>query len=123
MPAVDIGFTRPTGFCASIYFDVDELPFGEDGLLSKAVDPKLAWTRQHPERFPVEVNRAPVRELLRVPGIGPTSARAITEARRQGTLRTLGDLRRLGARADQAAPYVLLAGRRPPWQLPLIEEA
>jgi predicted DNA-binding helix-hairpin-helix protein len=73
----------------------------------------------HPERFPVEVNRAPLGELLRVPGIGPFSARAIVQARRQGSLRELGDLRKLGARADRAAPYVTLGGRRPPYQMPL----
>ncbi|HEX9116794.1 MAG TPA: radical SAM protein [Anaerolineae bacterium] len=110
------------------HFGVEELPFDGDGRLSVQTDPKAAWARQHPERFPVEVNRAPVEELLRVPGIGPVSAQAIVRARRQASLRTLGDLRRLGARADQAAPYVLLAGRRPislaaerrgAWQLPL----
>jgi predicted DNA-binding helix-hairpin-helix protein len=100
-------------------FAVDELPFEDDGLLSARVDPKTAWARAHPERFPIEINQAPTNDLLRVPGIGPISARAIIQARRQGQLRSLGDLRRLGARADQAAPYVLLAGQRPPWQLPL----
>jgi predicted DNA-binding helix-hairpin-helix protein len=100
-------------------FDADELPFDAAGLLRSDIDPKAAWARVHPERFPVEVNRAPVSELLRVPGIGPHSARAIATARRQGALREIGDLRKLGARADQAAPYVLLAGKRPPYQPPL----
>jgi hypothetical protein len=31
----------------------------------------------------------------------------------------VGDLRRLGVKADRAASYVLLAGKRPPYQLPL----
>lgn len=100
-------------------FSADELPFDAAGLLRADVDPKTAWARVHPERFPVEVNRAPVSELLRVPGIGPHSARAIAAARRQGALREIGDLRKLGARADQAAPYVLLSGKRPPYQPPL----
>ena len=97
-------------------FSADELPFGGDGLLSPDLDPKAAWAGMHPERFPVEVNTAPVAELLRIPGIGPTSARAIVQGRRQGKLREIGDLRKLGARADRAAPYVLLAGQRPPHQ-------
>ena len=83
------------------------------------MDPKTAWAQKHPERFPIEVNRAPVEELLRIPGIGPVSAHAIARARGQGALRSLGDLRRLGARAEQAAPYVLLAGWRPAQQLRL----
>ncbi|MGQ9490846.1 MAG: radical SAM protein [Anaerolineae bacterium] len=97
-------------------FDAEELPFGPDGLLPSGLDPKATWASLHPERFPVEVNRAPIGELLRVPGIGPRSARAIVAARRRGTLRDLGDLRKLGARADRAAPYITLAGRRPPYQ-------
>ncbi len=100
-------------------FSAEELPFDGGGQLSTDVDPKAAWARAHPERFPVEVNAAPTAELLRVPGIGPASAQAIVQARRQGALREIGDLRKLGARADHAAPYVLLAGRRPPYQPPL----
>lgn len=100
-------------------FSVEELAFDASGQLSPDLDPKLAWARAHPERFPVEVNRASLAELLRVPGIGPISARAIVAARRHGTLRELGDLKRLGARVERAAPYILLAGRRPPHQLPL----
>jgi len=100
-------------------FNAAELPFDADGLLPQDLDPKATWARLHPERFPVEVNRAPVQDLLRVPGIGPASAQAIAAARRQGNLRELGDLRKLGARADRAAPYVTLAGKRPPYQPPL----
>lgn len=100
-------------------FAAEELTYDAAGHLAIDSDPKSAWARAHPERFPVEVNQAPLDDLLRVPGIGPVSAHAIVEARRNGKLRELGDLRRLGARADQAAPYVVLAGRRPPWQMPL----
>lgn len=100
-------------------FTVEELPFGPDGLLPQDLDPKATWAILHPERFPVEVNRAPVGDLLRVPGIGPASARAIVAARRRGDLRELGDLRKLGVRANSAAPYVTLAGKRPPYQPPL----
>ena len=41
------------------------------GNLPLSVDPKAAWALAHPERFPVEVTRAPYEELVRVPGIGP----------------------------------------------------
>jgi predicted DNA-binding helix-hairpin-helix protein len=100
-------------------FCVEELPFDADGRLSQAIDPKAAWAQAHPERFPIEVNAAPLPELLRIPGIGPASAKAIVQARRQAKLHELGDLRKLGARADRAAPFVTLAGHRPPHQPPL----
>jgi predicted DNA-binding helix-hairpin-helix protein len=101
-------------------FSVEDLPFDASGQLDQAIDPKTAWAKAHPEHYPVEVNRAPLPDLLRVPGIGPASARAILAARRQGALQELGDLRRLGARVTRASPYVLLAGKRPPCQLPLL---
>jgi predicted DNA-binding helix-hairpin-helix protein len=100
-------------------FSADELPFDAQGRLSETVDPKSAWARAHPEIFPLEVNRASPVELMRVPGIGPVSAQAIVRARRSGAIRGLNDLRRLGARADQAAPYILLSGQHPPVQLAL----
>jgi predicted DNA-binding helix-hairpin-helix protein len=100
-------------------FAAGELPFDAQGQLRTDVDPKAAWARAHPERFPIEVNAAPLNLLVRIPGIGPQSALAILEARQIAPLREIGDLKRLGARGDQAAPYVLLGGRRPPYQPPL----
>ena len=100
-------------------FALNELIFGRDGRLSMDVDPKMAWARTHPERFPVEINRASRRQLLRVPGIGPRSAERILRMRRQGRLRRIADLRASGAVASRATPFVLLDGRRPPRQLAL----
>jgi predicted DNA-binding helix-hairpin-helix protein len=100
-------------------FSASELPFDPQGQLSQEIDPKAAWAEAHPERFPIEVNAAPLPELMRIPGIGPASARAILQARQQAALREIGDLRKLGARADRAAPFVTLAGKRPPYQPPL----
>jgi predicted DNA-binding helix-hairpin-helix protein len=100
-------------------FSVDELPFDRTGNLPLDVNPKLAWARRHLLEAPVEVNTATRGELLRVPGIGPTGAERILRARTQGRLRELGDLRKLGVRAEAAAPFILLAGRRPARQLAL----
>jgi predicted DNA-binding helix-hairpin-helix protein len=79
----------------------------------------MMWARAHPECFPVEVNRASQNDLLRVPGIGPRSATRIVRARRECKFATLSDLRRTGAVSQRAAPFVLLAGKRPPYQLDL----
>jgi len=100
-------------------FSVHDLTFNPDGNLSKDLDPKTAWAQQHPEFFPIEINRASREELLRVPGIGPRSAQRIVQLRRQGMFRGLQDLRAIGAVADRAAPFVLLDGHRTPQQLSL----
>jgi predicted DNA-binding helix-hairpin-helix protein len=101
-------------------FRADQLVFDASGNLLQTADPKLAWAQANPEHFPVEVNDAPKERLLTVPGIGPVCARRITRARAEGRLRVLGDLRRLGAVASRAAPFVLLDGKRPPQQLKLL---
>jgi len=100
-------------------YDPSELVYDAQGMLQREEDPKVAWARAHPERFPVEVNRAERQELLRVPGIGPTSAERLLEWRRAGTLTALSQVRKAGAAATRAAPYLLLNGRRPEHQLAL----
>ncbi len=102
---------------------LEDLSFEGQGNLRLDVDPKRAWADEHLLHTPIEVMTADLRELLRVPGIGPKGARAILRARHQGRLRDLADLRQIGIRGvGRAAPYVLLDGRRPPQQLVLFDE-
>jgi putative DNA modification/repair radical SAM protein len=102
-------------------FSFDDLVFDAAGNLPRKADPKWMYAQAHPELFPVEVNRASREQLLRVPGLGPKSVGRILEWRRQGTLNDLAYLSKAGAMTGRAAPYVLLSGRRPPYQLPLWE--
>jgi predicted DNA-binding helix-hairpin-helix protein len=104
-------------------FSVQDLTFNHEGNLRADLDPKMAWAQRHPEMFPIEINHATREELLRVPGIGPRSARRIVHLRRQGKFRDLRDLRAVGAVADRAAPFVLLDGHRTPQQLSLFARA
>lgn len=97
-------------------FQFEELPFEPNGNLPLQVDPKIAWARDSLSQSPIEVNRAELPELLRIPGVGPRGARSILAARRQNRLRRLEDLRALGVLAERAAPYILLNGKRPPRQ-------
>ena len=88
------------------------------GNLPLSNDPKMAWAKQH-LHCPVEVNRASRAELLRVPGIGPKSAEAIITARRQEQISDLQQLKQIGVWTARAAPYILLNGRQPGYQLRL----
>jgi predicted DNA-binding helix-hairpin-helix protein len=97
------------------YADAElDAAFDTAGSLPLALDPKLAVTIALPEERPVEVNTATFEDLLRVPGIGPVSARRIVDMRHLGALRDLRDLRVLGVVASRAAPFVLLNGKKPP---------
>ena len=105
-------------------FVFEELPFNQQGNLSLGIDPKHAWALEHLSQEPVEVNRADKELLLRVPGIGPKGAGSILHARRSGIIRELGDLQDIGVNPHKPAPFVLLNGKRPTYQLrlPLTEK-
>jgi predicted DNA-binding helix-hairpin-helix protein len=93
-------------------FALDELAFGHDGNLELDRDPKSAWARAHPSFFPLEVTDAPYEVLVRVPGLGPATARALIAARRTTALRGREDLRAAGVDVARAAYYLTLRGRR-----------
>lgn len=98
-------------------FDLEEMPFAQDGNLPLPTDPKLAWAQQNLKEKPLEINKAERRELLRIPGIGPKHADAILQARRASKFRDLTALRKLGIVVARAAPFLLFDGRRPETQL------
>lgn len=98
-------------------FDVEELPFSANGNLPRDADPKLAWARLNLSQAPIEINTADRERLMRIPGVGTKSAARILKARRRGTLRGLGDLRKLGIATQRAMPFILMDGKQPPRQL------
>ena len=77
------------------------------------LDPKCSWAVTHLEQFPVEVMRADYETLLRVPGVGPTSAKRIVSARRTAHLR-FEDLKKLGVVLKRAQFFLLCDGRAAP---------
>ncbi|MDQ3996103.1 MAG: helix-hairpin-helix domain-containing protein [Gemmatimonadota bacterium] len=93
-------------------FAPQELTYDDDGNLPLSRDPKVAWALAHPERFPVEIRTASPLELLRVPGVGPATARRIVAERGAMRLRDLADVRRLGVITGRAAGFLTLGGRR-----------
>lgn len=101
-------------------WEVEDLPFGADGNLPPDLDPKKAWADQHLIENPIEIMTADRLQLMRIPGIGAIGADSIVAARGKGTLNALSDLRRLGIKApENAAPYLLLNGKRPLQQMSL----
>jgi predicted DNA-binding helix-hairpin-helix protein len=92
-------------------FSASELVFNGQGGLPPGLDPKMAWALSHPEFFPLEIRTAPIEMLLRVPGIGPVSARRLAELRRSTVIGDARELTRLGVLIKRAAPFLLLRGR------------
>ena len=92
-------------------FRFADLFFDPAGNLPETDDPKTIWARNHPGFFPLEINQAGRAELLRVPGIGPASARKIITERARGRFHSLEELRGVGVWTRRAAPYLLINGR------------
>jgi predicted DNA-binding helix-hairpin-helix protein len=104
-------------------FAMEELPFAQTGNLPLNKDPKTAWAEQTLLHKPVEVNTANREQLMLVPGIGPKGADSILRARRQHRISSLDDLTKLGIIAKRSAPFVLLGGRQPSYQMRLLDQA
>lgn len=96
---------------SSYGFAPGELPFTEAGNLPAGIDPKVAIALQQPHLYPVEINRAEYEELLRVPGIGPLSARRIVAIRSQFPFKTLETLKRTGAAIHRAQHFITINGK------------
>ena len=93
-------------------FDAGEIAGLDAPNLDLELDPKTAWALRNRERFPVDLNRAPREELLRVPGIGVRNVKRIVEMRPWHRVR-LDDLARLGVSVRRVAPFVVAEGHRP----------
>ncbi len=91
-------------------FRAEELLDERNPDFNPLVDPKCSWALAHLDFFPVEVNSADLETLLRVPGIGPTSARRILVARRVGSLGH-DDLKKLGVVMKRAQYFITCRGK------------
>lgn len=91
-------------------FTAGEILDGRNLNLDLAVDPKAAWALRNMDRFPVEVNRAPFEELLRVPGIGVRGVQKIVTVRK---VKKIGfdDLKKLKVVVKRAQYFITVGGR------------
>jgi putative DNA modification/repair radical SAM protein len=92
-------------------FQLEEIIFDQQGNLPLRFDPKMSWALKHWEKFPIEINTASRRELLRVPGIGPKSATAIIKQRLKNKFYNIEELKRNGVIVKRAAPFILINGK------------
>ncbi|MCL2105723.1 MAG: putative DNA modification/repair radical SAM protein [Oscillospiraceae bacterium] len=90
------------------HFTADEILSDAAPNFNPYLDPKCNWALHNPHRFPVDVHRAALEELLRVPGIGPRSARRIVAERRGGRL-DFAALKRMGVVLKRAQYFILTA--------------
>jgi predicted DNA-binding helix-hairpin-helix protein len=97
-------------------FDANEILSEKNPNFNPYLDPKANWAVGNIHLFPVDVNRASLKNLLRIPGVGPTGARRIVTARRTGALR-FEDLKRMGIVLKRAQFFILASGYTPPLRM------
>ena len=86
------------------------LALDKGGNLRLNRDPKFVIAQKQPWLFPVDVNRASYDELLRVPGIGPLSAKRIIDSRKEHSIFSLQQLKKMGVSTKRAIPYIWFKG-------------
>ncbi|MEN8128049.1 MAG: radical SAM protein, partial [Planctomycetota bacterium] len=87
-------------------FNEKEILFDVKERLSLTEDPKETWAKMHPELFPLNINRADRFELLRVPGLGPTTVNRILKYRRRSRIHRIEDIAKPGKRINKAKQYL-----------------
>ena len=87
-------------------FTSDEILSEETPNFNPYMDPKCNWAINNMHFFPVDVNTAPIRDLLRIPGVGPISAKRIVTARRESKL-GLDELKRIGVVLKRAKYFII----------------
>ena len=90
-------------------FKADEILDEKDPFVDPLLDPKTNWAIKNPHFFPIEINKATYKELLRVPGIGVTSAKRIVMTRKYSTIR-YEHLKKLGIVIKRAKYFITVNG-------------
>jgi putative DNA modification/repair radical SAM protein len=89
-------------------FNVKELLNSKNPHLDTDIDPKLSWALRNLDQFPIDINMADYRMILRVPGIGVQSANKIVQARRFAKLRS-DQLQKIGIAYNRAKHFIRCA--------------
>ena len=90
-------------------FRADEILNVKDPFVDPFLDPKTNWAIKNSHFFPIEINKASYKELLRVPGIGVTSAKRIVMTRKYSTIR-YEHLKKLGVVIKRAKYFITVNG-------------
>lgn len=86
-------------------FKVEEIVSFEEPHLDMQIDPKLQWALRNYDLFPVDVNRASLEMIMRIPGIGVQSAHKIIQSRKFRSLQP-EHLKKLGVAYNRARYFI-----------------
>jgi len=91
-------------------FRAEELLDENNQNFDLLLDPKCDWALRNIQYFPLEVNKADYKMLLRIPGIGVKSALRIISSRRFGKV-SYEDLKKMGVVLKRAKYFITCDGK------------
>lgn len=91
-------------------FTADEMFTKDEPNLDLDLDPKITWALRNIQLFPIEVNKASMEELLRIPGVGTTSAFRIMRQRKVAAVK-YDDLKKMGVVLKRARYFLTCSGK------------
>jgi putative DNA modification/repair radical SAM protein len=89
-------------------FQLDEILNPNHQQLDLDIDPKLSWALRNPHYFPVDINRADYKQIIRIPGVGRQSAMKIIQARKFGRLHEY-QVKKMGIAFNRARHFMVCA--------------
>lgn len=96
-----------TDFLMRFYrFTPWEIPLDSKGYLVETSDPKTLWAKANPQFYPINLNYADYWTLLKVPGIGPTSAKKIIGIRKEARIKSLDRFKQMRCQTAKMSPFV-----------------
>lgn len=91
-------------------FKVDDLLNQNNPNFNILVDPKADWALRHLDEFPKEINSCSYYDLLKIPGIGVTSAQRIISSRKHFKI-DFKDLKKMGVVLKRANYFITCNGK------------
>jgi len=86
-------------------FTADEILDEKTPFLDLEMDPKIAWALRNIEKFPMEINKVSLDEMLRIPGVGTQSAMRIIRQRKMSAVK-FDDLKKIGVVVKRAKYFI-----------------
>ena len=86
-------------------FKLDEIVNYDHPLLDTDIDPKLSWALRNMHLFPLDINKADLSMIVRIPGIGVQSAHKIIAGRKFHKL-TFDHLKKFGIALNRARNFI-----------------
>lgn len=91
-------------------FKVDDILDKNNPNFNLLIDPKCDWALRHLNEFPKEINKCSYNDLLKIPGIGVTSAKRIISSRKHFSI-DFDNLKKLGVVYKRAKYFITCNGK------------